>query len=396
MSSAAADREEGVAGAQLEAGEGPHLELGAGDARDPHAEPRREVELAERLPDDLLARHDEPLARDRRRKARQVEVALLAHEEAEVVEVLPRPDREEDVAEREPRLGTGDEERAARGGRARRRGRARSANGSFSRRRPSRFAFVTSRFARWSGGRLAPQGPREELLLERHRDAERELERDHREDDARDAERVGDRVAERRDRRGAGGGGGVPRHLPERLLGRGEARGVRRRSGEDADDGRELDAEEEVGRGRERDAREDDRRREEVQLQAAPAERGDEAGADLQADRGDEEDQAEVPHELQDGRLDHDAEVPEEEADEEDPCRRQADAPDLHGAEGQARGRRRGRGRGPPGPRGGPSRHCLPRLSRGRRGRPGLADVAVRPVQTFAPDGRIVRARPSR
>jgi hypothetical protein len=227
---------------------------------------------------------------------------------------------------------------------------------------------------------LAPEAPRQELLLDRRRDPERQLQRDHREDDARDAERVGDRVSERRERCGEGGGGGVPRHFAERLLGRGETRRVRRRSGEDADDGRKLDAEDEVGGGGEGDAREDDRGRQEVQLQAAAAERGDEPGADLQADRGDEEDQAEVSRELQDGRLDRDAEMPEKETDEEDAGRRQADASDLHGTEGEAETGDEGEDEGR---RNGGKDHP-PIVSRASRG------VEKGPEQTFPAEGRIV------
>ena len=87
------------------------------------------------------------------------------------------------------------------------------------------------------------------------------------------------------------------------------------------------------------DAEGDHGGREQVEAQAVPAQRGQEAGAHLQADRVHEEDEAQLADELAGPLLDVHAEVAERDADEENARDPEAHAADLHAPQREAEGR---------------------------------------------------------
>ena len=80
-------------------------------------------------------------------------------------------------------------------------------------------------------------------------------------------------------------------------------------------------------------------RGEEVEAQAVPAQRGEEARSHLEADRVDEEHEAQLAHELAGALLDVHPEVAEGDAHEEDAGDAEADAAHPHRAQGQAQSR---------------------------------------------------------
>jgi hypothetical protein len=84
------------------------------------------------------------------------------------------------------------------------------------------------------------------------------------------------------------------------------------------------------------------RRREDVEPQAVPAQRGEEARPHLQPDRVHEEDQPELPGELEGVLVHVDAEVAEEEAGEEHTGDAEANATDADGADGEPEPRHEG------------------------------------------------------
>ena len=80
-------------------------------------------------------------------------------------------------------------------------------------------------------------------------------------------------------------------------------------------------------------------RGQEVEAQAVPAQRGEEARSHLEADRVDEEHEAQLAHELAGALLDVHPEVAEGDAHEEDASDAEADAAHPHRTQRQAQGR---------------------------------------------------------
>ena len=167
-------------------------------------------------------------------------------------------------------------------------------------------------------------------------DAEDRADQQHGQDDADHAEGVGDGIGLAR--QGYGGvqflldlgsqrDGGLGGHqFAQGLLGGGEARRVGRAAAKEAyrrfhadvpgladDDGKDG-------------AEEDDCCGHEVQPQPMPPQRREEAGPHLQADRVDEQDQSELAGELQDLRVDLQADLAGEDPGKQDPGDAQADA----------------------------------------------------------------------
>ena len=132
-------------------------------------------------------------------------------------------------------------------------------------------------------------------------DAERALGQRHRHQRQEDAQRVGERVGEhRRCRRGACG----VRSL-ERLGDGGERGGVGERAGEETGEAGPVQAQRPAEQQGEPERREQHAQRQPVVAQAAPAQRGEEAGAAGQANRVDEQHQPELRDQVGDRGAGH-------------------------------------------------------------------------------------------
>ena len=178
------------------------------------------------------------------------------------------------------------------------------------------------------------------LLLEVN--LEDAFQQDDDENDAQHAERVGDGVGGCEAGRGRFRGGGrlaAGNHgVGKGLLGGTQAGGIGHGAGHHAHERSQAFAGNPVDANGHEHGEQDHPGGEQVHGHATLPEGMEEAGADLQADGEDEEDESEVLHERQRGRVGPEAEMADQDAQEEDPGGSDGDTFDLDLAEQQARG----------------------------------------------------------
>jgi hypothetical protein len=129
---------------------------------------------------------------------------------------------------------------------------------------------------------------------------------------------------------------GDVRQSAQGLLRRPQGRRVRRGACQHSEDARGIQAEQPAERHRQPRAEKHHACRQRVQPDSGLAQRGEETGSQLQPDREHEQDQPELLHEVERRLVDGLAEVPGDEAREEDAGRAEPDAADLDATERHA------------------------------------------------------------